>query len=65
MMKEVNLEFENDPSLLADIVSALPKKMESTLNLHKNRLLGSLPKTMDDFDPRKRSVWLLERRKMT
>ena len=51
VMKEVNLEFENDPSLLADIVSALPKKMESTLNLHKNRLLGSLPKTMDDFDP--------------
>ena len=25
--------------------------MESTLNLHKNRILGSLPKSCDDFDP--------------
>ena len=25
--------------------------MESTLNLHKNRILGSLPKSRDDFDP--------------
>ena len=25
--------------------------MESTLNLHKSRILGSLPKSRDDFDP--------------
>ena len=37
--------------LLSGIMSALPKKMESTLNLHKSRLLGSLPKERDDFDP--------------
>ena len=51
ILREVNLKYEKDPSLLAEIISALPKKMESTLNQHKNRLLGSLPKTLDDFDP--------------
>ena len=51
ILREVNLKYEKDPSLLAEIIFALPKKMESTLNQHKNRLLGSLPKTLDDFDP--------------
>ena len=51
VLKDIYLEYENDPGLLAEIVSALPKKMESTLNLYKNRILGSLPKSRDDFDP--------------
>ena len=50
-MKDVHLEYEKDPCLLAEIISALPMKMESTLNLHRSRLLGSLPKTRDEFDP--------------
>ena len=51
ILKDVNLDYEKDPALLADIISALPKKMESTLNLHKSRILGSLPKSRDEFDP--------------
>ena len=39
ILREVNLKYEKDPSLLAEIISALPKKMESSLNQHKNRLL--------------------------
>ena len=48
----MSLKYAHDPVLLAGIMSALPKKMESSLNLHKSRLLGSLPKSRDDFDPR-------------
>ena len=50
-MAEIKLKFEHDKALLADILSALPKRMESSLNLHKNRLLGSLPKNREDFNP--------------
>ena len=48
----MSLKYAHDPVLLAGIMSALPKKMESSLNLHKSRLLGTLPKSRDDFDPR-------------
>ena len=51
MLKDVHLVYEKDPGLLAEILSALPKKMESTLNLHRSRILGSLPKTRDEFAP--------------
>ena len=51
MLKDVHLEYEKDPGLLAEILSALPKKMESTLNLHRSRILGNLPKTRDEFTP--------------
>jgi hypothetical protein len=47
-LAEIKLKFEHDN---ADILSALPKRMESSLNLHKNRLLGSLPKNRQDFNP--------------
>jgi hypothetical protein len=50
-MVEANLEYEKDPVLLAEIVSAFPKRIESTLNLHKSKILGSLPTSRDDFDP--------------
>ena len=50
-MAEIKVKFEHDKALLADILSALPKRMESSLNLHKNRLLGSLPKNREDFNP--------------
>ena len=50
-MAEIKLKFEHDKALLADILSALPKRMESSLNLHKNRLLGSLPKNREYFNP--------------
>ena len=32
-------------------MSALPKRMESTLNLYKNRLLGTMPRSRNEFDP--------------
>ena len=51
MLKDVHVEYEKDPGLLAEILSALPKKMESTLNLHRSRILGNLPKTRDEFSP--------------
>ena len=50
-MDDMKQKYRKDPALLIDIVSALPKRMESSLNLHKSRLLGIMPKSRDDFDP--------------
>ena len=50
ILNELSLKYADDPVLLSGILSALPKRMESTLNMYKNRLLGTLPKTRDDFD---------------
>ena len=50
-MAEANIKYGSDPGLLAEIVSAFPRSIESTLNLHKNKILGSLPTSRDDFDP--------------
>ena len=47
----MSLKYAQDPTLLAGIMSSLPKRMESSLNLQKSRLLGNLPKTRDEFDP--------------
>ena len=37
--------------MLSGIISALPVRMESTLHNHRNKLLGTLPKSRDEFDP--------------
>ena len=50
-IKELRIKYDKDPALLADVINALPVKMESSLDLHKRRLLGSLPKSRDEFDP--------------
>ena len=50
ILNELSLKYADDPVLLSGILSALPKRMESTLNMYKNRLLGTLPKTRDEFD---------------
>ena len=50
-MAEANVMYDNDPGLLTEVISAFPKRIESTLNLYKNKMLGSLPTSRDDFDP--------------
>ena len=50
-MEDAEKMFEKDPGLLSDIVSAMPKRVESTLNGYKTKILGTLPKSRDDFDP--------------
>ena len=50
-MHEVSVEYAHAPVLLGGIMSALPKRMESTLNLHKNRLLGTMPRSRNELDP--------------
>ena len=51
MKNALNVELQNDPDLLSDILSALAKKIESGMNLHRTNILGKVPKTRDDFIP--------------
>ena len=51
VMAEANVMYDNDPVLLTEVISAFPKRIESTLNLYKSKMLGSLPTSRDDFDP--------------
>ena len=48
----LNVQYDHDPDLLSDIISALPKRIESGLNLHRTSILGKVPRTREDFDPR-------------
>ena len=50
-MVEVSLKYEKDPQLLLDIVSAMPKRVDNTLTLHRNKLLGNIPKSREEFNP--------------
>ena len=50
-MIELNVRLTDDQSLLSDVISALPVRIESTLNQFRTKLLGSLPATREDFDP--------------
>ena len=38
-IQELRIKYDKDPDLLADVIHALPVKMESSLDLHKRRLL--------------------------
>ena len=48
---DLNVRLTDDATLLSDVISALPVRVESTLNQFRTKLLGSLPATRDDFDP--------------
>ena len=50
-MVEASLKFAEDPQLLLDIVSAMPKRVDNTLTSYRNKILGNVPKTRDEFDP--------------
>ena len=50
-MVEASLKYEKDPQLLLDIVSAMPKRVDNTLTLHRNKLLGNIPKSREEFNP--------------
>ena len=43
--------MQDDPDLLSDVLSALSKKIQSGMNLHRSNILGKVPKHRDDFDP--------------
>lgn len=47
----LNVEYEDDPDLLSDLISALSKKIESGMNLHRTKILGNVPKEREDFIP--------------
>ena len=51
IMVETNLKHRDDPQLLLDIVSSMPKRVDSTLTAYRNKLLGNIPKHRDDFKP--------------
>ena len=50
-MVEARIKYKKDHILLTEIISAMPKRVESTLALHRNKILGTLPKSRDDLDP--------------
>ena len=50
-MVEANLKYRDDPQLLMDIISAMPKRVDSTLTAYRNKLLGNIPKHRDDVEP--------------
>ena len=50
-MVEANLKYGDDPQLLLDIVSSVPKRLDNTLALHRNKILGNLPDHRNDFNP--------------
>ena len=50
-MVEANLKYGDDPQLLLDIVSVVPKRLDNTLALHRNKILGNLPDHRNDFNP--------------
>ena len=41
--RELMDEFHHDKVLRAEIISALPVKVRSTLNTHKAKIIGHLP----------------------
>ena len=51
IMIETSLKYANDPQLLLDIISAMPKRVDNTLTAHRNKILGNVPKHRDDFVP--------------
>ena len=50
-MVETNLKYARDPQLLLDIVSAMPRRVDNTLNTHRTKILGNFPKHRDEFQP--------------
>ena len=50
-MVQASLKYNDDPQLLLDIISAMPKRVDNTLTLYRNKLLGNIPKTREEFDP--------------
>ena len=51
VMVETNLKYRKDPQLLLDIVSAMPRRVDNTLNTHRTKILGNIPKHRDEFQP--------------
>ena len=51
VMVETNLKYSKDPQLLLDIVSAMPKRVDNTLTLYRNKILGNVPTHRNEFDP--------------
>ena len=51
IMVETNLKYPDDSQMLLDIVSAMPKRVDSTLAAYRNKLLGNIPKHRNDFQP--------------
>ena len=51
VMVETNLKYSKDPQLLLDIVSAMPKRVDNTLILYRNKILGNVPTHRNEFDP--------------
>ena len=45
-------KYENDPELKEEIISSLPSNYRSTLNAHKSKFVGNIPKTREEFDPK-------------
>ena len=50
-MVETNLKYSKDPQLLLDIVSAMPKRVDNTLTLYRNKILGNVPTHRNEFAP--------------
>ena len=50
-MVQASLKYNDDPQLLLDIISAMPKRVNNALTLYRNKLLGNIPKTREEFDP--------------
>ena len=48
MMEELD---QYNPELKKDIISSLPKNPRSTLNAHRNKILGYQAKSRDEYDP--------------
>ena len=51
MKNALNVELQDDPDLLSDVLSALSKRLQSGMNLHRSNILGKVPKHRDDFNP--------------
>ena len=49
----LNVELQDDPDLLSDVLSALSKRIQSGMNLYRSNILGKVPKDRDEFEPRK------------
>ena len=48
----MNVELQDDPDLLSDVLSALSKRIQSGMNLYRSNILGKVPKDRDEFEPR-------------
>ena len=40
----LTVELQEDPDLLSDVLSALSKRIQSGMNLHRSKLLDNVPK---------------------